>query len=157
MQITLRVLYTSCSEHWVKKKKERERNEWRRGRVREMNQSKNMRQKNQPKDKTIILIYLRVRILWDKGLPKEKTNTHHQRDSSHNIGLPWSQRDQRDDYVVSNTEEDNSWGWFKEMKPLYFNSIVFILLACSAHMPFLRNKSAIQANPFNSLCCCCLS
>lgn len=75
MQITLRVLYTSCSEHWVKKKKERERNEWRRGRVREMNQSKNMRQKNQPKDKTIILIYLRVRIHWDKGLPKKKRRT----------------------------------------------------------------------------------
>ena len=37
-----------------------------------MNQSKNMRQRNQPKDKTIILIYCRVRIIWDKGLPKKK-------------------------------------------------------------------------------------
>ena len=149
--------YTLPGANTGKKRKKRKRNEGRRGRVREMNQSKNMRQRNQPKDKTIILIYCRVRIIWDKGLPKKKKNTHHQRDSSHNIWLPWSQRDQRDDYVVSYTEEDNSWVWFKEMKPLYFNSIVLILLARSAHMPFLWYKSANQANPFNSLGCCCLS
>lgn len=88
-------LYTSSNEHWKRVKEGKER-----GR----NKSKLKHETGKAKDKTIILIYFRVRFLSDKG-SKEWTLT-----TKDMYNLLQSQRDYMDNYVVSYIEEDSNSG-----------------------------------------------
>ena len=100
---------TECKSHsgfytlppantWGKKTKKRERE--REKRVKEgqseRDESKQNHETEKPtkgQDDYFNLLESKNSLRW-RPPKKKKTNTHHQRDSSHNIGLPWSQRDQ---------------------------------------------------------------